>query len=631
MTNTNKIVRIQTKNTTAAACWTAAAAAVVDVSSPPSARACSEISRETFRFSSFILLFIALRTHQLTMKSVEFQWLEVHKGPADLKVFDHVPVVLEGKHLYIQHDGYKSRIKLKDVDEIDSSQSGSLVLKVRTSVFTFGNAIMGKDGFADFSRRLRSTHERSRSASVQQFESFLESSSVSPRMNPRGRTQAHRSKQRGTFGKSFLSPTRFSTSQRVPKPRYQELFSEDEEAETKSRSTNVVDGSVSRKPKTRVERNDENTPDEIPPPEELDELDAVNFRRAASAKNSTKRLDDDSESSDKELFESPEVTTPAAQRLVSPSTLKPHGTDEAEPEADTSQRTITSFFLPKSDAGSRGKAIETTSTTVMKSPLTPTRRPTQSGSGSKSKPSIKSSIQQSPTWLHSSPTRFDPLLKRRELLLGVRPSITPIKNPVELLEQDLTQSSNPIAGGRTLKRMRLTPHRLSNGTGTLWKPDSYPDTPLLGHGGSIDPTPPCRFRGIRNLGNTCYCAASLQMIASAFDFINSLQGRGGQLTQKVFKVAKELLDDHASTAFKWPVDLREVKEAVDSKTDKFAGYEQRDAHEFLGDLVDYIHEELQEERKQIGDQQAPDSSLPTDDFRMTIQKVLKCESCGYSR
>jgi ubiquitin C-terminal hydrolase len=125
------------------------------------------------------------------------------------------------------------------------------------------------------------------------------------------------------------------------------------------------------------------------------------------------------------------------------------------------------------------------------------------------------------------------------------------------------------------------------------------------------------------------------MLFTAFDFVNAIKGRGGRLTHSVAKVAQELLEEQPQESTelrKVPVDPREVKEAMDAKTDKFAGYEQRDAHEFLGDLIDYIHEELEEEQKQSSiSGNDEDQRLPTDDFRMTVQKVLKCESCGYSR
>ena len=81
-----------------------------------------------------------------------------------------------------------------------------------------------------------------------------------------------------------------------------------------------------------------------------------------------------------------------------------------------------------------------------------------------------------------------------------------------------------------------------------------------------------------------------------------------------------------------------VKEAMDKMTDKFYGYEQRDAHEFLNDLIDHLHEELEVEANPIDKvdncdvtSKCDDMVIPTNDFCLTVRVMLKCTSCGYCR
>ncbi|KAL7473332.1 hypothetical protein ACHAXS_013788 [Conticribra weissflogii] len=210
--------------------------------------------------------------------------------------------------------------------------------------------------------------------------------------------------------------------------------------------------------------------------------------------------------------------------------------------------------------------------------------------------------------------------------------------------------------------------------------------------------------GIRNLGNTCYLSASLQTLFSIPHFIknlyleyeNHIGTKELPLTKALLEVAKAvgvLSDDAifietsdtmetkllASTAANPTV----LKKQMDVLTSKFAGFFQRDAHEFLSDLVDFLHDELTAESNEFasnvgGGDSKPAASvtedrividtakdisnrvrgggtamvekidevikepcakltmkkapLPTDDFfHLNVRVCLECDSCGYSR
>ncbi|KAL7567704.1 hypothetical protein ACA910_012041 [Epithemia clementina (nom. ined.)] len=177
----------------------------------------------------------------------------------------------------------------------------------------------------------------------------------------------------------------------------------------------------------------------------------------------------------------------------------------------------------------------------------------------------------------------------------------------------------------------------------------------------------CHHRGLRNLGNTCYLNASVQMLAlwcrdrlAAFFKDHSLLTSETTtmtsrlpLTQSLVQVAQGLLAEwppkqplppchqapsiSLATTLASPLVLNpsRLKRAMDDKTDKFVGYEQRDAHEFLSDLLDHIHGEL-EQPQQAAAAAAPRKDkvplqLPTDDFRLTVLVSLQCTHCHYTR
>jgi hypothetical protein len=155
----------------------------------------------------------------------------------------------------------------------------------------------------------------------------------------------------------------------------------------------------------------------------------------------------------------------------------------------------------------------------------------------------------------------------------------------------------------------------------------------------------CSWRGLRNLGNTCYMNASIQMLLSAPQFVQQLDpyNEGRRLVSSLCNLAQDLNDREqvgAATA-------KALKLAVDDQTDKFIGYQQRDAHEFLGDLLDKLHIELEGSKEKKDDaedkvveenmeeparEEEPPLVLPTDEhFHLTVEVCLTCKSCGYAR
>ncbi|GKZ01406.1 hypothetical protein MPSEU_001091400 [Mayamaea pseudoterrestris] len=102
------------------------------------------------------------------------------------------------------------------------------------------------------------------------------------------------------------------------------------------------------------------------------------------------------------------------------------------------------------------------------------------------------------------------------------------------------------------------------------------------------------YAGIENLGNTCYMAASLQLLASLQDsFVegvrqtqrdNESNGGSSKLLHSFVSVMDRLKQETT-------VHIDEFKAMVDEQSPLFCGYDQQDAHEFITTLLDLIDNE----------------------------------------
>ncbi|KAK6165637.1 hypothetical protein SNE40_022527 [Patella caerulea] len=108
------------------------------------------------------------------------------------------------------------------------------------------------------------------------------------------------------------------------------------------------------------------------------------------------------------------------------------------------------------------------------------------------------------------------------------------------------------------------------------------------------------LHGFSNLGNTCYMNATLQSLFGLDTFSTDLIHTNRHLMQKLsqdslyYHLAKLLkarrntnLPDSQRRDF-----LRNVKRAISTSAKRFSGYQQHDAHEFLGQVLDQLKEEV---------------------------------------
>uniref|UniRef100_A0A3B4DWK9 Ubiquitin carboxyl-terminal hydrolase n=1 Tax=Pygocentrus nattereri TaxID=42514 RepID=A0A3B4DWK9_PYGNA len=159
------------------------------------------------------------------------------------------------------------------------------------------------------------------------------------------------------------------------------------------------------------------------------------------------------------------------------------------------------------------------------------------------------------------------------------------------------------------------------------------------------------LQGFSNLGNTCYMNAILQSLFSLPSFSNDLLKQGipwkrvplnALLRRFAHLLAKK---DISSPEVKKDL-LRRVKNAISSTAERFSGYMQNDAHEFLSQCLDQLKEDVEKVNKSCKSEpmawdephgtrltEEPDTSRiytcpVTVNMEFEVQHTITCKSCG---
>ncbi|GFH51921.1 hypothetical protein CTEN210_08397 [Chaetoceros tenuissimus] len=277
----------------------------------------------------------------------------------------------------------------------------------------------------------------------------------------------------------------------------------------------------------------------------------------------------------------------------------------SSPQAEEKMGNISSFFQPKPNANDTRSPSRSTPKKILKKSKFQERRSTQN------RTSFADNI------LQSTPTR-----KSNPLKLNRSPDS--LQSPRKILSKSFDRANDS-------RRISFSP-RISNPYKSV---------------SSLSKSAYSHHKGLRNLGNTCYLNASLQVLFSLPDFLQDLGKLYSDIKSKstddstessipicsaMLSIGKELglisdLPGIESTGSS-SADPSILKKEIDKKLPNFKGYQQQDAEEFMSRLIDILHEELAAASKDIG---IDEKSLPTSTFfRLVIKLSRKCDSCGSS-
>mmetsp|Transcript_20033 Transcript_20033/g.43608 ORF Transcript_20033/g.43608 Transcript_20033/m.43608 type:complete len:796 (+) Transcript_20033:56-2443(+) len=149
--------------------------------------------------------------------------------------------------------------------------------------------------------------------------------------------------------------------------------------------------------------------------------------------------------------------------------------------------------------------------------------------------------------------------------------------------------------------------------------------------------------GLQNLGNTCYMNAVLQAFASQREFVEDLLKMPEKFAEcqdgPIFTYSAELLSKLSKLENRaGPLNPAKLRERIAANCPMFKGFKQQDAHEFLLEYSNQLHDELIASRREalatrgMDLEQIPQGfALSTETYLDSqVEKTLVCSDCGAS-
>jgi len=151
--------------------------------------------------------------------------------------------------------------------------------------------------------------------------------------------------------------------------------------------------------------------------------------------------------------------------------------------------------------------------------------------------------------------------------------------------------------------------------------------------------------GLQNLGNTCYLNAVMQALCSLREFVSDLrempitipQVAEGQIWSGSSEILRQMSSNATAATAQGPLSPAKLRELIAKASPMFGGNQQQDAHEFLLEYINQLHDELVGARKVWLDAQSlsadSEKALPSTQLHLDseVQKTLRCLQCNETR